>query len=390
MAPTVFLSAAEASGDHHAARLIHALRERLAGARFVGVAGPEMAAAGCEVVADLTSKASMLGGPLLRLGYYYRQVRHAQQAIRDIGADIHVPVDSPALNWHLAAASKKAGTPVMYYVAPQVWAWAPWRVKKLAKLTDAVACILPFEPEYFRPRGVNATFVGHPVFDETLPAADPLPDLLEAWSEGTMRVALLPGSRPSELRHHSRALGAVAGAISARYPRSRCVFATLSSYSEKDVQAIREESGTAKVEFVTGREEVDRALQGCHFAVVGSGTVTLKAAHFGMPMVVFYYTSRMMRLLHATVGQYRSLVPATSFALINILAGRRIVPELMPWRGNARRLIEAVMELLDDLGAMVEVRQELTKVVDPLVVPAPRTAADNVADLVVDLLNKQG
>ena len=136
---TIFLSAAEASGDAHAANLIRAIREASPGARFIGVAGERMAEAGCEVLLDLTHRASMLGGPLLRLGYYWRQVRRAKKAIRAIRPDLCIPVDSPAFNWHVAKAARKAGAKVLYYIAPQVWAWATWRVRKLARLTDRAA-----------------------------------------------------------------------------------------------------------------------------------------------------------------------------------------------------------------------------------------------------------
>ncbi|MBN1553224.1 MAG: lipid-A-disaccharide synthase, partial [Phycisphaerae bacterium] len=139
--PVIFLSAAEASGDHHAANLIHALRKRFPDARFLGAAGPAMAAAGCESIIDLTAKASMVAGPLTNLRYYRRAVRLLQKAIREARPDILVPVDSPALNWHLAKAAKAVGVPVMYYVAPQVWAWARWRIKKVRRLTDHVACL---------------------------------------------------------------------------------------------------------------------------------------------------------------------------------------------------------------------------------------------------------
>jgi len=270
---TIFMSAAEASGDEHAARLIESLRLRVPEARFIGVAGPRMAEAGCEVLADLTRQASMIGGPFLRIPYYVRTIRRVQEQMRELAPDLHIPVDSPAMNWHLADTAKSIGAGVVYYIAPQVWAWAPWRVRKLARLTDRVACILPFEQRYFRDRGVKATYVGHPLF-ETLPERPAeLPDLAEAWSEGSWRVAMLPGSRPGEIRHHTPALLASAAKITRRWPRARCTF---TARTDQAAQAIRRASGNTDVNVAVGR--MREVLSQSHFAVAVSGTVTIEVA----------------------------------------------------------------------------------------------------------------
>jgi lipid-A-disaccharide synthase len=380
--PTIFLSAAEASGDEHAARLIDALRRRLPDARFVGVAGDRMAAAGCEVIADLTRKASMLAGPILRLGYYVRMVRRIQQTIRTMRPDVLVPVDSPALNWHLAASARQVGTPVVYYIAPQVWAWAPWRVRKLARLTDAVACILPFEQRYLRDRGVNATYVGHPLLDTLPPRPAVLPDLAEAWYEGTWRVAMLPGSRPGEISGHTPALLEIADLIRRRSPKATCVF---SAYSENCAEAVAKLCEDPEVEITVGKTR--EVLASSHFAVAVSGTVTLEAAYFGVPMVIFYRTGLVVRTLRRLLG--KRAVPTPYFALVNILAGRRIVPEFMPWRGNVGPVKEMVQEVLDDLGYLFEARRNLLEVTESLRVPPPQTASGNAADLIIKVMESR-
>jgi len=375
--PTIFLSAAEASGDEHAARLIRAIRARRPDARFVGVAGDRMAAEGCEVLADLVHQATMMGGPLLRLGYYVRLVRRLQRTIRQIRPDLMIPVDSPALNWHLAAAAKSVGSPVGYYIAPQVWAWAPWRVRKLARLTDRVACILPFEQRYLRDRGVNATYVGHPLLDALPPRGEPLPDLLDAWGRGTWRVGLLPGSRTGEIKGHTRALLAAAQAIRRRWPQARCTFA---ARDERAADAIRRRCGQAGADIAVARTR--EVLASAHFCVAASGTVTLEAAYFGAPMVVFYRVGHLQwRLARRWLG-----LTTRHLALVNILAGRRVVPELMPWHGNVRQIAAMVMDVMQDLGYLLEARQDLLRVTDALRVPPPRTASDNAADLLLALL----
>ncbi|MCK5114438.1 MAG: lipid-A-disaccharide synthase [Phycisphaerae bacterium] len=380
--PTIFLSAAEASGDHHAANLILALREKLPGARFVGATGPEMAAAGCESIIDLTKKASMVLGPIANLSYYHRAVKKIQAAICDIRPDIHVPVDSPALNWHLAKASKKAGIPVLYYVAPQVWAWAPWRIKKVRRLTNHIACLLPFEEQYFRSRGVNATYVGHPLFDGRDPI-DPnaLPDLVDAWTTGKFRVALLPGSRPGEIKVHAPAFAKVTDDIRERYPDASFTFTAVHERAAKQIRAAVGERGDIPI--VVGK--TPEVLADSHFALATSGTVTLNVAHAGVPMVIAYKTSLLSYLMFPLLK--RTLFRTKSLSLVNILAGRKIVPELMPWNGNIGKLRDEALQVMGDLGYLTTTREKLLELTKPLALPAPHMASQNTADLVVKILS---
>jgi len=381
-APTIFLAAAEASGDEHAANLVRALRARLPDARLLGVTGSHMAEAGCESVADVTRKASMLGGTFLKVGYFARNIFRIQKILRQVRPDLFIPVDSPALNWHLSATAKKSGSKVLHYVCPQIWAWAPWRVKKLRRLTDHVACILPFEPDYLRQRGIAATFVGHPLFD-SLPARPPvLPDILEAYGEGTWRIALLPGSREVEIRMHTRAMLEAAAAIRRQWPEAEFSLAARTEHCANLIRRTCRAELLQIAELAVGRTR--QVLAESHFALAGSGTVTLELAHFGVPMVTLYKTSWLMDLMLRVVGRWG--VPTRHFALVNILAPRRIVRELIPWHGSSRQLASAALDVLGDPGYMLELRRQLLDLVAPLHVPPPATASDNAADLAVALL----
>ncbi|MCE5326966.1 MAG: lipid-A-disaccharide synthase [Planctomycetaceae bacterium] len=382
-APTFFLSAAEASGDHHAAGLIHALRRRIPDARFIGVAGPQMAAAGCEVVVDLAAQATMTTGPFTRIGYYIRTVRRLKKLIAQLKPDVFIPVDSPALNWHLSAAAKAAGSPVVHYVCPQVWAWARWRIKKLRRLTDHVACLLPFEARYMQHRGVPATFVGHPLFDDLPPRPDPLPDLIAAWADESWRVAMLPGSRMGEIRMHMPALLATADLIRQRHPNAQCRFLAVDEKAAKAIALVGEKKGR-QLDIVVGR--TSETLGESHFAVAVSGTVTLEVAYYGVPMVIFYHVPKVDWEL---VGRW--IVHMPHLSLVNILSpnGRPVVPELMPWHGNIARVQDMVVEILEDLGSMVEARGRLLQTVEPLLPHNGQTAADNAADLVLRVLNNR-
>ncbi len=374
--PTIFLSAAEASGDEHASHLAAALRRRLPQARLVGVGGPKTAAAGCEVLLDVTEQSSMVGAAFKRLPYYIRLVKRLKALVREIRPDLLVPTDSPALNWHLCQAAKDCGARVFHYIAPQVWAWAPWRVKRLRRLSDFVACILPFEERYLRDRGVPACYVGHPLFDTLSTPGEPMPDLVEAWAEGSWRVALLPGSRTAELRNHSRALAQTADAIRHRWPAARCVF---TARTEAAAQAIRRHSGRSDLEIVVGQTR--QTLEQSHFAVAVSGTVTLEVANYGVPMLIVYRESPLL---------YRLVKPmfrTPYLSLVNILGGRCVVPELMPWSGNVRRLANLAVELMNDLGWLYETRQALLDLTAKLRPPPGQTASGNAAELIARMLS---
>ena len=371
---TIFISAAEASGDEHAGHLIAALRRLRPDARFIGVAGEKMSAAGCQVVADLTKRASMAGGTITQLGYYYKMVRQIRRRIAEIKPDLYIPVDSPALNWHLAAEARRCGSKVFYYIAPQVWAWGRWRVKKLARLTDQVGCILPFEQPYLRHRGVNATYVGHPLMDTLPPRPRQLPDLAEAWANGTWRVALLPGSRPGEIRGHAPAIVAAAGLIRKRWPAARC---TVTARTDRCAEVLRPMLEGADVELAVGRTR--EVLAESHFALATSGTVTLEVAHFGVPMVIFY---RVGRLGYNLLGRW--LLKTPHLSLVNILAGRRLVPELMPWHGRISEVTETVLEVMEDYGWLCQTRRDLLALTDNLRAARAGSASENAAKLALE------
>ncbi len=373
--PVIFITAAEASGDAHAAGLIVALRRRLGQVRFVGVGGPRMAQAGCHLVAQPLERAAMTTSAIAQAPYFWKVIRTAAAAMSECHPAVHVPVDSPALNWHLAKAARRRHIPVAYYIAPQVWAWAPWRVRKLRRLTDAVACILPFEEQYLRCRGVNARYVGHPVFDD-LPLAQP-PDLAAAAAGGDWRIALLPGSRPGVIRHHAPALALVMDRLREKFPKARFTFAAADAQAaERITRAVGDRpADKEKLPIVVG--PVEETLARCNFALATSGTVTLQAAHFGLPMVIFYHVRRWAWPMGKLLIRTRYL------SAINILAGRELAPELMPWFGDAGILADRAIDLLENPAQLAAQQSQLLELVAPLRVKPPGSAADNAAQLVI-------
>ena len=163
----VFLSAAEASADAHCAGLISAMQQNSQNIDFVGVGGQKMAAAGCELLETTVAKAAMHYKAFTQIGRFYKLIKRIKDYLKNNHVDLVVVCDSPAFNFHIAKAAKKNGIKTIFYVAPQLWAWASWRIKKLRNCCDKLACILPFEEQWFNARGVDTVFVGNPLLDKS-------------------------------------------------------------------------------------------------------------------------------------------------------------------------------------------------------------------------------
>lgn len=375
--PTIILTAAEASGDQHASHLAAALQRRIPGVRLVGFGGPRMAAAGVELLADLTARSAMLLGSLARvpemLAHYVRFDRYLERN----PVALHIPVDSPTVNLPLAGSSLRNNVPALYYIAPQLWAWGAWRINKLRNRVDRIACILPFEPDYFARHSVPATFVGHPLFE---PLAGFTPDerfIADELPAGRPRIALLPGSRGHEIRDHLPCQLAVAAAIRRQHPDACFVVAgqTRGHGHTLDLEPMVRESGV-DAKLTSGR--VHDVLSWADAAITVSGSVTLEVARFGVPMVVLYKVKPWQWKLYG-----RRLIKTPFMSLVNILAGREMVPELMPWFGDERDVTQAMLDLLSDEQRLADLRAGLKQLVAPL---ADSRASERTADLAAEVI----
>jgi lipid-A-disaccharide synthase len=263
---------------------------------------------------------------------------------------VHVPVDSPSANFPLCARLKPMGARIANLVAPQLWAWAPWRIRKVRRISDVLMCLLPFEEEWFRTRGVTAKFVGHPVLHTPLD----LPQLREQASHlpgGAPRILILPGSRSGEVRRNARLLADAFGLIRGKIASaSGLVVAS----SESNATLVLETLGgqlPVGVHMVT--EGIDQGVAWCDLALAVSGTVSLDCARQAKPVVGVYRTSSL------EVAGARLLLRAPNRLLPNIIAGRRIVPEFVPYAGNAEPIAAAALELLTNGVRMQRTREDL-------------------------------
>jgi len=355
--PLLF-TAFEPSADVLAARLIRELRRRNPQQTFVGFGGPQMEAAGCELLEETTAHAKMGVGVAIAVEGK-TLLRRKGDLARWLGEhDIagHVPVDSPAANWSMCRATRKARpqATIVHLVAPQLWAWAGWRIGRLRKLTDHLMCLLPFEPDWFGTRGVPGTFVGHPLFREATEAAanakanavQLIDDTGKPLASGDPTLALLPGSRAAEIDHNWPVMLAVFNALRHRHPTMATVVAAASPDRAKQIANLCPGGRPPRgVQVVTGR--AGDVLTQADAALVVSGTATLEATARRTPCVAVYCGSRVKWNLLA-----RWLVKTRTFALPNVIAQGmdmpRVVPEFVPHFGAPEPLVRALTPLLQE------------------------------------------
>lgn len=331
--PTVFLSAGEPSGDLHGAGLARALRARIPDARLIGLGGARMAAEGVELLAGLDDLAVMgFAEVVSRLPYFLRLRRRVFAALKSERVDLVIPLDYPGFNMRLARHASGRGIPVLYYIAPQVWAWHASRARALARDARRVAVILPFEEEFLRRAGAEAEFVGHPLLDLAL---GPLERRTWCEEQGLDSerplLALFPGSREQEVRRHLELFAAAAARVVAERPDVQPVVGVS---PDVDPRAYRRVAWPRS-------DRPQELLRAATAGLVKSGTTTLEAAIAGTPIVVAY---RMNELSYRLA---RRLVRVPHIALANLVAHERVVPELVQDAATPEALAREVLPLLD-------------------------------------------
>ena len=344
----ILISAGEASGEVYGALLMDAL-QRLAGEspattlsqklEFFGVGGDRMRAAGCDTVVDAKDLAVVGIAEILShlpkiWGLFHKLIKEADGRKPDLA----IVIDSPAFNWRVARQMHKRGIPVVYYVCPQFWAWRQGRVRLLRKYVDKALVIFPFEEKFYRDRGVDATFVGHPLADLPRPEIDRAAyatqyqlDPVRPW------IALMPGSRVKEVRMNLPGILESAARLGPAYEFLLPVAPTL---ERSFLQALIRQSGIANQLSIHLVPEAVPALAQSHAGIVASGTATVEAAMMGTPFVMVYRVSPLTYRL----GRPRVKVPY--FAMVNLIAGEEAVPELVQQDFTAEEVVTRLNEIL--------------------------------------------
>lgn len=383
----IFISTGEPSGDLHGASLIHSLRSRRPDARFVGFGGPRMTEAGAHLLYPLVNLAVMwFLRVLLNIGTFLRLLLQADRFFRDERPDAVILIDYPGFNWWIARRAKARGIPVFYYVPPQLWAWAGWRVEKVRRFVDHVLCSLPFEPAWYRERGVEgAVYVGHPFFDDVAERRIDEAFIAKQEERGGPLVAILPGSRTQELtRNLPVQLRAAAKLIRTR-PDARFVIACL---HDRHAALVREIIGDLAFELngmgmdpSTLEIHAGRTAELIRVATVAwsvSGSVSLELMMEALPTVVVY-TVRRFDLWVA-----RHFIKSKYITLVNLLADEELMPEYLTCEDASDSLAAWADRWLGDPAARARVSAELTALARRVGVPG---AADRAADHVLSRLD---
>ena len=367
----ILIITGEASGDLHGAHLAEAIAARDPSAQLVGIGGAGMRAAGVTMIPGIPQLDVMGLIGLSAVRFLIRRVLAVRRVLKAERWDLVVLIDNPGLNFHFARVAKAAGLRVVYYIAPQLWAWRPGRMKRIQRHVDHVVVILPFEEELYRRAGVRCTFVGHPLLDS----------VALSYDRSTLRakhnldasapvVGLLPGSRVAEVSMLLPVLLETARRLAASDPKTQFLLAQASSIDDNLLHNLLRPS---PVPVVVAKDQSSEVMAASDVLLVASGTATLQAAVVGTPMVLLYKTT------WPTYWLARWLVRVPWIGLVNLVAGRSIVPELIQDEATAEGVWRETRRLLTDRQAYDDMKKGLREVRQSLGEPgASRRAAEVV------------
>lgn len=321
----LFISAGEPSGDVHAANLIHAIRRVRPEVEVVGFGGPHMAEAGARLLYPLVELAVMwFLRVLVNLPKFFRLADEAEAYFRDETPDAVVLIDYPGFHWHLAKRAKRLGIPVIYYVPPQLWAWAGWRVKKVKRSVDQLLCSLPFEPDWYKARGVEgATYVGHPFFDEQADRPVDPAFVAEQRSDPRPLVLILPGSRTQEVTRNLPIMLRAAARLASGRPEVRFAVACLHDRHRALAAEIAAKIDLSDVSLTLHAGRTVELIRSAKVAWAVSGSVGLELMLEALPTVVLYKVNRF------DLWVARWFIKSKYISLVNLLADAEVFPEYL-------------------------------------------------------------
>lgn len=381
----IFFTVADVSGDHHAAAMIRALRELDPSVACEGLGGDAMRAAGATLHTETVRRAGMLWSGVARAAEVRRWLKETRERYKADPPALHVCVDSSGMNLYFAKVARECGVPVLYYIAPQLWASREGRIVKVRRFVNRVACILPFEEDYYRRHGVAATFVGHPLFDGLPENRRLSPEPRDVGD--APQIGVMPGSRRSEVRANLPHLLEVMTRIRQAFPRARFDIPTTPG-TDALVREIIGEIGGSRDDVRIDLNAIDAMAPTWDFCLAKSGTTTLHVAAYGVPMIVVY---RLGWFTWNLIGRW--VIKTPSIALVNILAERsaegsgvprhRIVPEIIPWMGSNEPVADLAIDLLRSVDKRQLQRRDLMSLVATL---DRRGASANAAKIALEMI----
>jgi lipid-A-disaccharide synthase len=376
MSKNVMIVAGEASGDMYGARLVEEAHRLDSSVRFFGIGGPAMRAAGAETLIDSKGMAVVgLIEVISHFGVIYHAYKTLKNIIRDTPPDLLILIDYPGFNLRIASIAKKAGVKILYFITPQVWAWHASRAGKIANLVDHAAVIFPFEVPIFEKEGLDVTFVGHPLIDMAVPTMS----REKAKSEFGLRpdcrtVGLFPGSRKREITLLLPIMLESASQLKKSFPDLQFVLPLASSVDRSLLDQFLIDSD---IEVIVIEGKNYDVMQVCDAIIAASGTVTMEIALFGIPMVIIYKVAE----LTYRIGQL--LVDLDAYGICNIVAGRKIVQELIQHDVTSEKITAEISRILEDESYASTMRAQLLDVKLKLGEPG---AAGRVAALALQMM----
>jgi len=366
--------AGEASGDMHGANLIKAMRDQAPGLSVCGMGGPELIAAGMTPLYD-AAKLSVVG--LSEVFSHIGDIRAALQLLTkrlaDEPPDLLILIDLPDFNLMLAKKAKKLGVSIYYYISPQVWAWRSGRINKIKRLVNKVAVILPFEKEFYAQRGMEVDFVGHPLIDSVKTTKNKAEFLNDQQLDPQNRkiIGILPGSRRKEVSTMLPIFLETARILEKKFGKMLFLVPVAATLDD----SVFEEAGLSEsgldVRLIRGNRY--ELMSACDVVLAASGTVTLELAILNIPMVVAYRVSTLSHL----VGH--RLIKVRFASLVNIIADREVVPELLQDDATSEKISRKIIYLLESTEARAQMKKELLEVTSQLGEPGASARAASLA-----------
>ncbi len=375
----VMMSCGEASGDLYAGALVTEIRRRVPAADIFGFGGNRMKAAGGRLIGDFSGlSVTGLTEAVRVLPRSYAMLRRLVRAASELKPDVFVAIDFPDFNFRLMSAMRGLGIPVVYYVSPQLWAWRPGRMETMKKFVDKVLVIFPFEAPLYEAAGVPVEFVGHPLVD-LAQAGQPRSSFLRdrGLVPDAPTVALLPGSRPNELHRIAPTMVAAMPLIRDRVPDVQFIVACAPNLPDvlftPFLTGLLKGKTTRTIPPVLAHDRTDDVLGACDVVITASGTATVQAALHECPMVVVY------KLSPLTYRLGKPFVNVNTYAMPNLVAGHRVVPELIQSDFTPERVAEETVLFLNDRERHARTRESLRRVREKLGAPgASGRAADAI------------
>jgi len=368
----ILIAAGEASGDLHASYLVKAMRTGEPSLQFYGMGGEKLRGAGVHIIFDI-SELSVMGitEVISHLGHLYRVYSRLKQSLESERPDLVILIDYPDFNLRLARAAKTCNIPVLYYISPQVWAWRTSRIKQISTLVDKMIVLFPFELPLYEREGVEVSFVGHPLLDIVKVSSSKEENLKRfGLDEQKTTIGLLPGSRLSEVKKILPPMLEAAYKLDTCFNNLQFILPVAPGLKKEEVVKITERT-TVPITVVDN--SIYEVIDCSHLVMVASGTATLETALLSTPMVIIYK----MSLVSYLIGKALVKVPCVGMA--NIIAGKKVVPELIQGEATAENIASHVTRMLEDTRYHQQMREELSSLRKKLGEPGASMRAAQIA-----------